>query len=331
MHERKTRLKFVVLALAGALAFWATLSAGQPSAAPIWPQRPVHVIVTVGPGIAADIAARVFSARLSERWKQPVVIENRPGGEGIIGAQAFIGLHDDHAMLFSFAGPASVLPLTHAKLPFDPIRDLVPIALATDTFATVSVPTSLNVRSLAELVALARANPGKLNYASGVGAFPILVAGFARNAGIEIVPVAYRELNPAIQDLVTGRIQIGVAVMSPFLPLVQAGKLRFLAVTNKQRAPVLPDVPTTAEAGFPDFFYEGLTGFFGSREMSSETRDRIAADVRSVAAEPEVAKRMLAIGQIARGGTPAEFATGIAEQRASIASVMQRLGLKATQ
>src|SRR5438309_1896713 len=244
--------KIATIALAIVAAFWATRSRAEPQP---WPHKPVRVIVTVGPGIAADIAARAFSARLSERWKQPVVIENRPGGEGIVGVMSFIGLHDDHAMLFSFVGPVAVLPLTHEKLPFDPERDLVPITLATDTFATIVAPTSLHTGTLDEYVALARAQPGKLNYASGVGAFPILVQGFAKNTGIDIVPVSYRELNPAISDLAEGRIHMMAAVMSPFLPLVQAGKLKFLAVTNKQRAPNLPDVPTAAEAGYPDLTF----------------------------------------------------------------------------
>src|SRR5262245_15913361 len=136
-----------------------------------WPQRTVRLIVPVGASTAPDVTARLFAERLAERWRQPVVVENRPGGDGIVGVGAFVGTRDDHALLFSFAAPISVYPAVYEKLPYDPSRDVVPIASATDTFAAVTVSQSIGVVSLAEFVAHARAHPGKLNCFSGAGAF----------------------------------------------------------------------------------------------------------------------------------------------------------------
>src|SRR5260221_13831430 len=158
-----------------------------------WPQRTVRVIVPTGPGSSVDVGARLFADRLAKRWNHSVVVENRPGAEGIVGVSAFVNMRDDHTLLVSFAGPMSVLPVTQGKLPYDPVRDLVPISSVSNNFATVAVTASLSARSLSELVTMARAQPGKLNYHAAPGAFPIVFAGFLRNAGLQVTSVSYRE------------------------------------------------------------------------------------------------------------------------------------------
>ena len=310
----------------GGLAISITLfTSGMPAFAEFWPQRTVRIIVPVGSGSTTDIAARLFADRLADRWKQAVIVENRPGADGQIGVAAFVGLHDDHALLYSFAAPLTVLPIVREKLPYDPARDLVPIAAATDTFGTISVVNSLNVGSLAELVALARSAPGKLNCYASTGAFPYLLAGFLHSAGLDMVPVTYREQNLAIQDHGEGRIQVVVTALTSALPLAQAGKVKFVAVTNSKRAPTLPEVPTATEAGYPELAFEGFAGFFGARAMPVELRDRIASDIRAVAAEPDLIHRLAAVGQLARGTTPAEFSAMIEEQRAKMTSIVKLL------
>jgi tripartite-type tricarboxylate transporter receptor subunit TctC len=270
---------------------WATglligLALTAPASADAWPQRAVRLIVPAGPGSSVDVGARLFAGRLAERWKHPVIIENRPGAEGIVGVNSFVNMHDDHALLVSFAGPISVLPVTQEKLPYDPARDLVPISSNTDNFATIAASASLKVGSLAELVTLARSQPGKLNYHAAPGAFPILFAGFMKSVDLDMVPVSYRESILSTQDLVEGRIQIVMTSLTNVLPQAQAGKVRLLAVTNKVRSPLAPDVVTANEAGYSDLSFEAFSGFFGARDIAPALRDRIAADVRAVAPTP---------------------------------------------
>jgi tripartite-type tricarboxylate transporter receptor subunit TctC len=288
-----------------------------------WPQRAVRVIVPLGSGSAPDDAARLYAERLAARWKRPAIVENRPGAEGLIGVTAFAGMRDNHVLLFSPAAPISVFPFTQERLTYDPARDFVPISSAIDTFGSIAVSSSLKVTSLAELVTLARARPGKLNWSSGGGAFPTLLAGFAKTAGLDVVEVPYREQNLAIQDLAEGRIQILATTLTPLLPSAQAGKIRLLAVTNKRRAPIAPEVPTASETGHAELEFEGLVGFFGWRDMPAALRDRISADIRAVAADPVVAERLAAAGQIVRGSTSAEFADAIEEQRARIETLVR--------
>ncbi len=306
---------------ATALAFPA-----DPGWAETWPQRTVRMIVPIGAGAGSDVAARQFAERLAELWKQPVVVENRPGADGLIGTVAFVNARDDHTLLFSPAAPISVFPLTHDVLAYDPARDLVPITSATNTFIVLGASESLNIASLPQLIAFARAHPGKLNWTSGGGALPYLLAGLAKSADLDMIPISYREQGLAVQDLAAGRLHVIITVLASLQALADAGKARFLAVTNNRRAPVAPEVPTAREAGCPELEFEGLWGFFGPRDMPNERRDRIAADVRSVAANPLLTTRLATIGQIAHAGTSAEFAEAIEAQRAKIASIVKITG-----
>jgi tripartite-type tricarboxylate transporter receptor subunit TctC len=298
------------------------LAAALSLAAQAWPNRTVHLIVPFGTGSAPDLGARLYAERLALRWKQPVIVENRTGADGLVGVTAFAAARDDHTLLFSAAAPITVFPFTRENLAYDPARDFVPVARAIDTFGAIAVSSSLNVASLADLVRIARAEPGKLNSTGTGGAFPTLIAGFARTAHLNVVEIPYREQNLAIQDLAKGRIQIMATTLTSLLPLAQAGNVRILAVTNKGRAPIAPEVPTAVEAGHPELEFEGLLGFFGWRDMPTSLRDRISEDVRAVAAEPILAERLAAAGQVVHAGTPAEFAGAIEEQRARIEAIV---------
>jgi tripartite-type tricarboxylate transporter receptor subunit TctC len=303
------------------------LGAGTTSlAAEPWPQRPVRIIVPIAAGSGSDVAAREFAERLSARWKQPVVIENRAGADGLVGTAAFAAMHDDHVLLFSPAAPISVFPVTQANLPYDPARDLVPIASATNTFVMLASSQTLNVKSLQQMVELVRSRPGTLNWSSGGGALTYLLAGFVKNAKLDLVGVPYRDQNQAIQDLAAGRIHLMLTVLAALLPQVGAGTVTLLAVTNGKRAPLAPDVPTASELGFPDLAFEGLWGFFGPRDLPVERRDRIALDIASVAADPVLVRRLAAIGQIAHAGTPKEFLAEIEAQRDKVAAIVKVVG-----
>jgi tripartite-type tricarboxylate transporter receptor subunit TctC len=304
------------------------LASAMPGLAESWPQRSVRLIVQTGAGGPTDVMARLYAERLAERWKQPVYVENRPGADGLIGTVAFANMHDPHTLLFSFAAPISVYPYIYAKLGYDPAQDIVPVARAAETFVAVAAAASLNIGSLDDLVALARARPGKLNYWPSYGAFPTLFAGFLKSTGLDMVAISYRETNLAVQDLVTGRLDLSVATLGTFLAAAASGKARVLAVTNAIRAPLLPQIPTAVEAGHSALAFEGLLGFFGPRGLSTEIRDRIAADVCAVAAAPEFAKRLIPLAAVARCGTSAEFAAAIEAQRAKIASIVTMLSIK---
>src|SRR5262249_36915105 len=231
-----------------------------------WPRRTVRVIVPFAAG--SDPAARAFAEQLAKRWEQPVVIENRPGAEGMIRVSAFTSTKDDHALFYFSAAPITTFPLLHARLPYDPARDIVPISSAAEPVISVAASESLNTGSLDALVALARTQPGKLNYyAFNGGSFAILLPGFVKSAGLDMVQGSYRDGSLWIQDLVAGRIHVMMSSLLTSLPLAQAGKVRLLAVTNKNRAAIAPEVPTAIEAGYSQLEFEGLQGFFGPRDM----------------------------------------------------------------
>jgi tripartite-type tricarboxylate transporter receptor subunit TctC len=306
----------------------ATTMAAAPSMAQSWPERPVRLIVPLGPGSATDVTARLYAERLALRWGKPVVIENRPGADAIIAATAFVGARDQHTLLFSFGGPVTINPATHATLPYDPQRDLVPIVSAADSFLAVAVTSSLNVNSLDELVKRVKAEPGKLNWAGTAGLPEFAFAGFLKSLGLEMAEVSYRDFNPALQDLAEGRIGVVSTALVPLLPLAHAGKIKILAVTNWRRSPAAPEIATAKELKFPELGVDGFQGFFGWRNMPTELRDRIAADVRAVGSDPALAARLDAIGQAVRVGATADFVGMIDEQRTKIAAIVKAIGLK---
>src|SRR3982751_674619 len=258
-HRRSMRENPMPLSRTSSAALFAAIMCVSALASAVdslpWPNRPVRLVVPVGVGSGPDVAARLYAERLARLWRQAVVVENRAGAEGLVGVSAFAGMHDDHALLFSPAAPISVFPYTHEHLPYDAAKDLVPISTGADTFGVIAVTASLNVRSLADLVALARQRPGKLNWASGGGAFPIVFGGFVKSAGLDIVEISYREQRLAINDLVEGRLQIVATTLTPLLPVVQSGKVRLLSVTNKRRAPIVPEIPTAIEGGYPELAF----------------------------------------------------------------------------
>jgi tripartite-type tricarboxylate transporter receptor subunit TctC len=321
MRRVKGQIWICATALVTALLFSVASSLAQP-----WPQRPLRMIVPTAPGGSPDVAARLFAERLEIPLGKPIIVENRPGADGLIGTAAFAAAHDDHVLLFSFAAPLSVYPVIQEKLSYDPIRDVLPVSVAVETFGTISVPASLPVTTLRELVEFARARPGQLNWSTGGGAFPILMAGFIKAAGLEMAHVPYANQNFAIQDLAEGRIQVFATPMTAVMPLAQAGKLRVLAVTNKTRSPVWQKIPTVKEAGYPELGFEGLIGLFAPRDTSGDRRERIASEIRAIAADPAVATRLGATGQIVRGSTPAEFAAEIDDQRSRISAAVNLVG-----
>jgi tripartite-type tricarboxylate transporter receptor subunit TctC len=297
------------------------------TAAETWPQQTVRFICPLGPGSGVDLGARLFADRLSARWGQAVVVENHPGGDAVPAITAFINAHDNHTLFFAPAASFTAHPYMHDKMPYDR-RDLVPIARVSNTILVIAVPETLKVNSMPDLVALAKASPGKLNWAGVTGVHEFLFAGFGKSAGLNWTKVPYKDPVQAVNDLTEGRVDVYGTAYAIVRAQVLARTVKLLAVTNASRAPMLPDLPTVIEAGFPELHYDGLVGFFGPRNMTDEVRSRIAEDIRTVA-DTTVAEKLAVTGQVMSVGAASEFGASIEEQRAIIARVAADLGIKA--
>jgi tripartite-type tricarboxylate transporter receptor subunit TctC len=295
-----------------------------------WPQRPVRFIIPLGPGSGVDITARLLADKLAAKWGQPVVVENRPGGDAFLAITAVLSAHDDHVLLFAPASTFTAHPLLHDKLPYDP-KDLTPIARVTNTLIALGVPADLNVSTIKELAAKIKAEPGKLNYASVTGANDLLFAAWLKTEKLDMAKVPYKDAVQAINDLAEGRIHAFVGAYAIMRPRVQAGKVKVIALTNRQHAKVLNDIPTASEAGYKALEFDGLVGVFGPRDIPQSVRDRIAADIRQVVSDPEVEAKLSATGQVVNPGTPAEFAAALDDQRATVKQIGETLGIKLVQ
>jgi tripartite-type tricarboxylate transporter receptor subunit TctC len=297
-----------------------------------YPQRPVRFILPFGPAAGVDITARLLADKLSTRWGKPVVVENRPGGDGLVAINAFVGANDDHTLLFVPASTYTAHPYTHEKLPYNAERDLQPIVGVTTIVIALCVPASMNVKSLAEFVALARAKPDTLNVSAAAGNSDLILTSFVKTQNLPVARVPYRDIQQAPTDLAEARIHLLMSSYATMMPLVQAGKLKVLAVTSRKRVDIATDVPTVAESGFPYLGLDSLIGIYGPRGITNPVRDAIAADVRAViAADPTIASRLGASGQVVDIRGPAEFAAGIKEIRDQLASIAQVLGIKPAQ
>ncbi|HKG99545.1 MAG TPA: tripartite tricarboxylate transporter substrate binding protein [Bradyrhizobium sp.] len=321
-----TDIRYVVLLAAALLV---SISPGSPSSAQNWPQRTVKFIVPLGPGAGVDIGARLFAEKLSQRWGQPVVVENRPGGDSIVAITSFLS-SDDHTLLFSPSAAFTAHPFQHEKVPYN-FADLVPVARVSNTLVAVAVPASLPVSSVRELVELGQAQPGKLNWAGVTGAVDFTVDAFLREVGADIRKIPYRDSVQALSDLAEGRLQLYVAALAIVRPQIEAGRVKLLAITNGERAPTYPNIPTAAEAGYPTLAFDGLVGVFSQRSMSPDLRARISQDILSVGNDPAISSRLGATGQDVRPSAPEEFAASIDKQRATVTAAAVRLGLKAAQ
>jgi tripartite-type tricarboxylate transporter receptor subunit TctC len=312
-----------------AFVFLALAAAALPSSAqtPAWPQRSVHFILPFGPGAGVDITARLLGEKLSAKWGQPVVIENRPGGDAIVAIKAVLDARDDHILLFAPASAFTAHAYLHAKVPYNP-NDLIPVARVTNTIIGLAVPVSLNTNTIKEFVAKVRAEPGKLNYASVTGANDLLFASFLKTEKLEMAKVPYKDTVQAVNDLTEGRIHAYVGAYAIERPHVMAGKIKVLALTNPKRAASLPDIPTAQETGFKSLTLDGLTGIFSAPGFPPSASERIAADIREVVADPAIATRLTATGQVVNPGTPKEFSAAIAEQRAAVTEIGKTIGLK---
>jgi tripartite-type tricarboxylate transporter receptor subunit TctC len=298
-----------------------------PALAQSWPQRPVKFILSLGPGSGADIGARLYADRLTKVWGQPVVVENRPGGDGVIAINAVIQAKDDHTLLWGPTANFVGHPYSLDSMSYDP-KELVPVARVSGTVVTLGVPASMNVGSLKELLETAKQKKGWLNWTTAVTMSDIILEGFLRSQGIDAAHVRYKQPAEAVNDLISERIQLYSSAYAIVRPQAQSGKVKLLAVQARNRVPGL-DLPTVSELGFPGLNFEGLVGIIAARSsnLPNAARERIGADIKTVSKDPLVADRLAATAQLNTPGDAAEFAASIDEQVKQLAGSAKLLGL----
>jgi tripartite-type tricarboxylate transporter receptor subunit TctC len=293
-----------------------------------WPRRPVRIIVPLGAGSSLDLTARLFADRLSLLWKQPVLVENRAGADGIVGINAFLASEPSETLLFSLSSPYVLNPYTHKSLPYDPREDLVPLSAGAAGTAAIVTSANLPASSLKELFALAREKPGQIFWTATPGFSEFVFKAFIKSEAVPMTYVSYKDVASPIQDLAQGRLHVYLTALPPVQPQVRAGNARLLAVNSTARSPAAPDVPTVDEEGFPTLSFDGLSGFFGRRQLAAALREKISADIQSAGNNPELVARLASMGQQVCVGTPAQFSARLEQQRATAARITAMLEFK---
>jgi tripartite-type tricarboxylate transporter receptor subunit TctC len=312
------------------LAALAALLTVAPAAAQAWPDRALRIVVAAPAGSSLDTLARVIGDRLKDRLGQPVVVENKPAAGGTVATgEVAKAPPDGYAMVLSFNGPLAFAPLLQ-KLPYDVQKDLAPVIITSSQPNVLAVNAQLPVRSLQELVAWGKANPGKLNYASvGNGSSSHLTMELLKaTTGIDALHVPFNGSPPAVTATVQGETQMMFAVMQPLQAQIQAGKLRALAVTTAKRFPLLPELPTIAEAGYPGFEALAWNGLLLPAGTPRPVVARLNAEVNAILKQPDVLKKMNDAGFDLIGGTPEDFGRLIAGESERWAPVIRKVGLK---
>jgi tripartite-type tricarboxylate transporter receptor subunit TctC len=280
-----------------------------------WPARPVKVIVPVAAGTATDLTARIFGERLSVRWGQPIIVENKPGADGLIAIGSFVAGRDDHTLLFSFSTAVSLNPMIHAKLPYDPDADLVPITTTSEVLFGVAVHGKVPAATMQELGALALAQPGKLNWAAAPGLPRFVLERHFRERNLALTYVGYTQTNAAVTDLGEGRLEVMIAALNTLWPVIEAQKVKVLSIAATDRAAMLPAAMSALESGFPDLAVPAVGCVYGWKTMPDTLRDRIAADIDTAASDAALVQQLGKVGQIVRRSTPESLAKLLADQR----------------
>ncbi len=283
-----------------------------------WPTRTVSIVVPFPPGGGTDTGARILAEQLARKWGQPVVVDNRAGAAGQIGADFVSKARaDGHTLLVGNIGTQAINPALYARLPYDPDKAFAPISLIAELPLAMMVNPNVPAKTVTEFVALAKAQPGKLSYSSsGAGGGPHLAAEMFKDAtGTFILHVPYRGGGPAINDLLAGHVQLSFMTAFEASGHVKAGKLRALAVTSEKRVNALPDIPTLAESGLAGFNSISWIGLLAPGATPRELVEKISADVREVVMRDDVRERFVQLGAVPSVTTPAEFGALIDKDR----------------
>ena len=294
-----------------------------------YPIRPMHIIVLFPPGGSNDIIARLIGPKLTEAWGQPVIVDNRPGGNGVIGTMELVKAPPDgHTMLVASSGLV-IAPML-ARVPYDVIKDFTPVATICLTENVVVTSPAVPANNLREFIALAKANPGKLNFgSSGTGSSLHLAAELVvQTAGIKMQHIPYKGAMPVITDLMGGQVQMFVSPPIVVLPYINSGKLKALAVSGKARNAALPQVPTFAEAGLPGLRIGGWQGFFVPSATPKVIVDKLAAEMGRIVALPDINKILVSQGYLPLVSTPEQFAGMMKEDMVKYADIIKTANIK---
>jgi tripartite-type tricarboxylate transporter receptor subunit TctC len=320
-----------LLALTAASAASAALVTTRPAVAQAaWPSRPVKIVVPTGPGSSLDLIVRAMSDKLAARWGQPVVIENKPGAGGLLGMDAVAKATDGHTLGIGFNGPLAYAPFLYAKTPYDPAKDLKPVVMTTSQPNVLAVNADVPARNVAELVAWAKAQGGKVNYSSlGNGSSAHLTMELLLSeAGFAATHVPFNGSPPAALAVAQGEAQLTFMVAPAMLPHVRNNKARLLAVTSAQRPDSLKDLPTMAEAGYPNVEALAWNGLVGPTSLPDAVAQRVATDVTDLLKDAAVRQVLDNAGLTAVGGTPEAFRRFIEGDVRRWGPVITRLGVK---
>jgi len=302
----------------------------SPAFGETWPDKPIKFVMSAPAGSSIDVLGRTLADKLRDRLGQPVIVENKPAAGGTVAtAEVAKAAPDGYTMLLAFNGPLSITPLL-SKVPYDVQKDLAPVIITSSQPNVLAVTSQLPVKSVQELVAYARANPGKVNFASvGNGSSSHLNAELLKSmAGIDIVHIPFNGSPPAVTATIQNETQMIFAVMQPLQPQIQAGKLRALAVTSAKRFPLLPDLPTIAESGYPGFDALAWNGVLVPAATPKAVVQRLNAEINGVLKDPEVVQKMHASGFDLVGGTPEEFGALIKGESEKWAPVIRKAGVR---
>jgi tripartite-type tricarboxylate transporter receptor subunit TctC len=324
MHRRRLLASLASIAAAVALA-------AAPAMAQGWPDKAVRILVPAPAGSSLDVLARTIGDKLKDKFGATVIVENKPAAGGTVAtAEVAKAAPDGHTLLLGFNGPLATGPLVQ-KVTYDVQKDLAPVVITSSQPNVLAVHAALPIKSVPDLVAWSKANPGKLNYASvGNGSSSHLNAELLKSmAGIDAVHVPFNGSPPAVLATVQGETQMMFAVMQPLQAQVQAGKLRAIAVTTPKRFPLLPDIPAIAESGYPGFEALAWNGLVAPAGTPRPVIEKINAEVNAILKLPDVVQKMNAAGFDLIGGTPEDFAKLIAAESARWTPVVKRLGITA--
>ena len=312
------------------IAFIAAMLAAPAALAQAWPDKPIRFLMSAPAGSSIDVLGRAIADKLKDRLGQPVVVENKPAAGGTVAtAEVAHSAPDGYTMVLAFNGPLAFAPFLQ-KLPYDVSKDLAPVIITSSQPNVLAVNATLPVHSVKELVAYAKANPGKLNYASvGNGSSSHLnMEAFKSMAGFDAVHVPFNGSPPAVKSTVQNETQMLFAVMQPLQAQIQAGALRALAVTTSKRFPLLPDLPTIAESGYPGFEALAWNGVLVAANTPKPIIARLNAEMNAILKEPDVVQKMHGFGFDLIGGTPEDFGALISGEAKRWEPVIRKVGLK---
>jgi tripartite-type tricarboxylate transporter receptor subunit TctC len=295
-----------------------------------YPTRPIRIVVPVAPGGGTDYTARSIAQKLTESLGQTVIVDNRPGAAGNIGVEIAAKATPDGYTLVMPISSFSINPHLYKKLPFDTVKDLAPISLAAIAPLYLVVNPSVQAKNVGELIALAKAKPGQLNYANSGNGTTAHLAGelFKKMAGIDLVSIPYKGGGPAVLDLVGGRVQLYFSTIPAAFAQVQAGKLRGLAVTSAKRVSLMPDVPTVGESGLPGYEIVAWFGLFTATGTPKPVIAKLNKAINEGLAQPDMQKRFASEGLIPGGGTPEELGRFLRAEIAKWGALIKQIGLE---